>query len=165
MTEHTVNHTTGTTAHGVDELMALAGADLGTSEWKHIDQHRIDTFADATDDRQWIHVDVERATAGPFGAPIAHGYLTLALVIPMWSELLEIEGISTRINYGLNKVRFPAPVPAGSRIRLAAAVADATEITVGDGARGVEMVVDLTVECDAATKPVCVAQTVYRYYE
>jgi acyl dehydratase len=149
-----------TTVNGVDEIKALAGVDLGVSDWKAVDQARINTFADATDDHQWIHVDVDAAKDGPFGGPIAHGYLTLSLVIPLWTELLEMEGITTKVNYGLNKVRFPAPVPAGSKIRLAATVAEVNEV----GGGGVEVLADLVVECDAADKPVCVAQAVYRYY-
>lgn len=148
------------TANGVEEIKALAGRDLGTSDWKAVDQDRINTFADATDDHQWIHVDPEAAKDGPFGGAIAHGYLTLSLVIPLWSEMLELEGITTKVNYGLNKVRFPAPVPAGSKIRLAATVAEVKEV----GGGGVEVVADFTVECDATDKPACVAQAVYRYY-
>ncbi|MFP4513666.1 MAG: MaoC family dehydratase [Acidimicrobiales bacterium] len=149
-----------TTVNGIDEIKALAGTDLGASDWKSVDQARIQTFADATDDHQWIHVDVDAAKDGPFGGPIAHGYLTLALVIPLWTELLVIEGIGMALNYGLNKVRFPAPVPAGSKIRLAATVAEVNEV----GGGGVEVVADFTVECDATDKPACVAQAVYRYY-
>src|SRR5205085_12315084 len=95
------------------KLTALAGADLGASDWITVSQDRINTFADATDDHQWIHVDEERAKAGPFGRRIAHGYLTLSLVIPLWSQLLVVEGVSMTVNYGLNKVRFRAPVPSG----------------------------------------------------
>src|SRR5687768_16168889 len=113
-----------TTVTGPAELIGLAGRDLGTSEWLEITQERIDTFAGATGDHQWIHVDPGRAATGPFGTTIAHGYLTLSLVIPLWTELLRIEGISMAVNYGLNKVRFPAPVPVGSKIRLAAKVAE-----------------------------------------
>lgn len=149
-----------TTVNGIDEIKALADTDLGFSEWKAIEQERINLFADATDDHQWIHVDVEAAKDGPFGGPIAHGYLTLSLVIPLWTEMLELEGITTKVNYGLNKVRFPAPVPAGSKIRLGAKVAEVNEV----GGGGVEMIADFTVECDATDKPVCVAQAVYRYY-
>jgi acyl dehydratase len=149
-----------TTVDGPAELVALAGRDLGTSEWLEITQERIDTFAEATGDHQWIHVDPERAKAGPFGTTVAHGYLTLSLVIPLWTELLRIEGIAMAVNYGLNKVRFPAPVPVGSRIRLAATVAEARAV----GGNGVEVVADLTVEVDGAGKPAAVAQAVYRYY-
>lgn len=108
------------TVNGIDELKKLAYSDLGTSEWIEVTQERIDTFADATGDHQWIHVDPERAAAGPFGAPIAHGYLTLSLFIPLFTELLDVQGVTTKVNYGLNKVRFPSPVkwladPAGGR--------------------------------------------------
>jgi acyl dehydratase len=101
----------------LDDLRPLVGTSLGSSEWVEIDQARIDTFADATDDHQWIHVDPRRAKNGPFGTTIAHGYLTLALLIPMWAEILDVTQVSAKVNYGLGKVRFPAPVPAGSKIR------------------------------------------------
>ncbi len=146
--------------NGLDELKALAGADLGHTGWLEITQGRINTFADATGDHQWIHVDREKAAAGPFGTTIAHGYLTLSLVIPLLGELAEVRGVSMGINYGLNKVRFPTPVPAGSKIRLAAqfgAIEDA-------GVNAVQAVVDLTIEVEGAGKPACVAQALYRYY-
>ncbi|MEV6203277.1 MaoC family dehydratase [Streptomyces sp. NPDC051771] len=147
------------TVHGIDEIRAQAGADLGHSSWVEIAQSRVDTFADATDDHQWIHVDVERAATGPFGGTIAHGYLTLSLLIPMWSELLQVEGVSMAVNYGLNKVRFPSPVRVGSKIRAHGRIA-----SVEDVRGGVEVTVDLTVEIDGADKPACVAQAVYRFY-
>lgn len=103
----------GITVNGLAELKKLAYSDLGSSEWTDVTQERIDTFADATGDHQWIHTDPERAKEGPFGGPIAHGYLTLSLFIPMFTELLDVEGVTTKVNYGLNKVRFPAPVPHG----------------------------------------------------
>jgi acyl dehydratase len=149
-----------TIVNGLDELKALAGTDLGHTDWREMSQQRVDTFADATDDHQWIHVDRERAAAGPFGGTIVHGYLTLSMVIPLFSELLEIQGVSMGINYGLNRVRFPAPVPVGSKIRLGAvlgAVEDA-------GVNAVQVVADLTIEIDGGTKPACVAQGLYRYY-
>jgi acyl dehydratase len=149
-----------TTAHGLDELKRLAGTDLGTGEWRDISQDRINTFADATDDHQWIHVDPERARGGPFGGTIAHGYLTLSLLIPLWSELLQISGISRAVNYGLNRVRFPAPVPVGSKIRLHAKVESAVEVA----GPAVEMVVAMTIECSGSDKPAAVAEAVYRYY-
>lgn len=143
-----------------DELTTLAGSDLGTSEWLTVSQDRIDTFADATDDHQWIHVDPERAKAGPFGAPIAHGYLTLALIIPMWSQLLDVEGVRTKVNYGLNKVRFPAPVLAGARIRAAGTLADVEEVA-GDG---VQLTADVRIDVEDGDKPACIAQLVFRFY-
>ena len=122
-------------------------------------QETINLFADATGDHQWIHVDVERAADGPFGGTIAHGYLTLALVIPLWTELLRIEGIGMAVNYGLNKVRFPAPVPAGRKVRLAARLGTVDEVD----AHTVQAVVDLTLELEGGDKPAVVAQAVYRY--
>jgi len=147
------------TVTGVTELLALGPTDLGHSTWLEIEQKRVDTFADATDDHQWIHVDPERAATGPFGGAIAHGYLTLSLLIPLWSELLTVEGVTMAVNYGLNKVRFPAPVPVGSRIRAHAAIASVAEVK-----GGAEVVVDLTVEIEGQDKPACVAQAVYRFF-
>jgi acyl dehydratase len=147
------------TVNGLDELKKLAGTDLGTSDWIEVTQERVNTFADATGDHQWIHVDVEKAKEGPFGAPIAHGYLTLSLFIPMFTELLEVEGVTTKVNYGLNKVRFPSPVKAGSRIRLVARLAEVEEI-----AGGVQITVDGTVEIEDAPKPACALQSVSRFY-
>ena len=106
------------------ELPSLKGQVLGVSEWFEVTQERVNTFADATDDHQWIHVDPERAAAeSPFGGPIGHGFLTLSLFIPMWSQVLQVTDVKMAVNYGLNKVRFPAPVPVGSRIRLTATLA------------------------------------------
>jgi acyl dehydratase len=148
------------TVHGLDELMALAGADLDRSGWLEITQERVDLFADATGDHQWIHVDTGRAAGGPFGGTIAHGYLTLALIIPLFGELLSINGIRMGINYGLNRVRFPTPVPVGGKIRLHGRVAEATAVPDN----GVQLTVDFTVELDGSEKPACVAQAVYRQY-
>ena len=145
--------------NGLDGLKAKAGQDLGYSDWLSVTQDRVDTFADATDDHQWIHVDVERASSGPFGGPIAHGYLTLSLLIPLWSQIIELRGIRMAVNYGLNKVRFPAPVPVGSKIRLGATLAE-----VKDVPGGVEVLIDAVFERDGGDKPVCVAQAVHRYY-
>lgn len=142
-----------------EDLPSLVGTDLGYSEWLTVDQKRIDTFADATDDRQWIHVDPKRAKSGPFGTTIAHGYLTLSLLIPLWEQLLDVQGVTTKVNYGLNSVRFPAPVPVGSRLRLGARIAEVTEIK-----GGVQLVVDATAQVEGGTKPVCVAQPVLRFY-
>ena len=145
--------------NGLDELRARVGEHLGYGDWLEVTQDRVNTFADATDDHQWIHVDPERAASGPFGAPIAHGFLTLSLVIPLWSHLLDLRGVETRVNYGLNKVRFPAPVPVGSKLRLGATLAAVTDVP-----GGVEAVIDAVIELDGSTKPACVAQLVHRYY-
>jgi acyl dehydratase len=148
-----------TIANGVDELRELAGADLGASSWLEITQDRVDTFADATGDHQWIHVDAERAATGPFGGTIAHGYLTLALVIPLWSEILEVKGVTMGLNYGLNRVRFPAPVPVGSKIRLHARVVSVEAVT-----GGVQLAAEFTTELHGVDKPAAVAEALYRYY-
>ena len=147
------------TVNGIDELKGLVGQDLGNSEWLEITQERVNTFADATDDHQWIHVDVEKAKAGPFGGPIAHGYLTLSLVIPLFGELLKVDGVKMGVNYGLEKVRFPHPVPVGAKIRLNAKV-----VSVEDVPGGTQSTFDFTVEIDGVAKPACVARTVYRQY-
>ena len=148
------------TVNGVAGLKALVGQDLGHSSWLEITQERVNTFADATGDHQWIHVDPERAAAGPFGAPIAHGYLTLSLVIPLFGEILKIEGIKMGVNYGLEKVRFPNPVRVGSKIRLAASVVSVEDVA-GDG---VQTTLDFIVQIDGVDKPACVARPVYRHY-
>ncbi|MCX4766327.1 MaoC family dehydratase [Streptomyces sp. NBC_01275] len=148
------------TVNGLDELKKLSGSDLGVSEWIEVTQERIDTFADATGDHQWIHVDPERAAAGPFGAPIAHGYLTLSLFIPLFTELLDVQGVTTKVNYGLNKVRFPSPVKVGSRIRL---VAKLTEVE--DVAGGVQITVDGAIEIEGGAKPAAVLQSLSRFYQ
>ncbi|MEV5845643.1 MaoC family dehydratase [Streptomyces sp. NPDC051985] len=147
------------TVNGLDQLKKLAGSDLGSSDWIEVTQDRIDTFADATGDHQWIHVDPDLAAAGPFGAPIAHGYLTLSLFIPLFTELLDVQGVSTKVNYGLNKVRFPSPVKVGSRIRLVARL-----VEVEDVAGGAQIVVDGTIEIEGATKPAAVLQSLSRFY-
>jgi acyl dehydratase len=135
------------------------GRDLGSSSWVEVDQHRIDTFADATDDHQWIHTDPVRAKDGPFGGTVAHGYLTLSLLIPLWTEILDVRQVSTKVNYGLDKVRFPAPVPVGSKVRATATLAELKPI---DG--GVQITIDAVVERDGGDKPVCVAQPIFRFY-
>lgn len=147
------------TVNGIDELKKLAGSDLGASEWIEVTQERIDTFADATGDHQWIHVDPEKAKEGPFGAPIAHGYLTLSLFIPLFTELLDVEGVSTKVNYGLNKVRFPSPVKVGSKIRLVGKLA-----SVEDVPGGVQITVDGTIEIEGGAKPAAVLQSLSRFY-
>ncbi|WP_020135544.1 MaoC family dehydratase [Streptomyces sp. 351MFTsu5.1] len=147
------------TVNGLDELKKLAGSDLGTSEWIEVTQERIDTFADATGDHQWIHVDPERAKDGPFGAPIAHGYLTLSLFIPLFTELLDVQGVTTKVNYGLNKVRFPSPVKVGSRIRLVGKLAEVEEVP-----GGVQITVDGAIEIEGGAKPAAVLQSLSRFY-
>lgn len=149
-----------TIVNGLDELKTMAGADLGHTNWFEMSQQRVNTFADATDDHQWIHVDRERAAAGPFGGTIVHGYLTLSMVIPFMSDLLEIHGVSMGINYGLNRVRFPSPVPVGSKIRLAATLGSVEDA----GVNAVQVAVDMTIEIEGGAKPACVAEGLYRYY-
>jgi acyl dehydratase len=148
------------TVQGLDEIRALAGQDLGRSDWLQISQEQVQLFADATGDQQWIHVDPERAKDGPFGGTIAHGYLTLALIIPLFNELLELRGVRMSVNYGLEKVRFPSPVPVGSKLRLAGQVVSVEDVK-GDG---VQMLLDFTIEVDGQDKPACVARAVYRHY-
>ncbi len=140
-------------------LPALAGTRLGTSDWVEVTQQRVNQFADATDDHQWIHVDVERArAASPFGGPIAHGYLTLSLLIPMWSQVLAVTDATMAVNYGLNKVRFPAPVPVGTRIRL-----EATLTAVEEVRGGLQVTVAAVIEAEGVPKPACVAEPVFRF--
>ena len=149
-----------TTIKEPKDLLELTGQELGTSNWLGIPQSDINLFAEATHDEQWIHVDVERAKTGPFKGPIAHGYLTLSLLIPLWSEILTIENLGMAVNYGLNKVRFPAPVPAGSRVRLSATLASAEEVSGG----GIQASIDSVMQLEGAGKPACIAQMVHRYY-
>lgn len=141
--------------NGRDELEAAAGTHLGYSDWVEIDQTRIDRFAEATGDHQWIHVDPERAATGPFGSTIAHGYLTLSL-IPMLSwQVYKVEGSTMGVNYGSNKVRFPSPVPVGSRVRAGVQIVSVTETGAG-----LQVVNRVTVEREGGDKPACVAETV-----
>jgi acyl dehydratase len=149
-----------TTTTTLSELPALKGSELGTSDWIEVTQDRVNLFADATDDHQWIHVDAERAKAeSPFGGPIAHGYLTLSLLIPMWSQVLTVTDSTMSVNYGLNKVRFPAPVPVGSKVRLTATLADVEEIK-----GGYQLTVSAVIERENGDKPVCIAEPVLRFY-
>jgi acyl dehydratase len=141
------------------ELPKLAGIDLGCTDWLEVDQARVDLFAEATGDYQWIHVDPERAMHSPFGGTIAHGYLTLSMILPLYEQLLEVEAVTRKLNYGLNSVRFPAPVPVGAKIRLNARLAEITEI-----AGGVQLLVTATVELQENPKPACVAELVLRFY-
>ena len=148
-----------TTTVAYADLPTLVGQNLGYSDWIDITQERVNTFADATDDHQWIHVDPERAQEGPFGGPIAHGFLTLSLFIPLWVDLLDVQGATTKVNYGLDKVRFVSPVPVGSRVRLTATVAEVTE-----AGGGLQVVVDGTIEIEGGTKPAVVARSLQRLY-
>ena len=138
---------------------SLAGTDLGWSEWLEVTQERVNTFADATDDHQWIHVDPERAKEGPFGAPIAHGFLSLSLTVKFWSELFDLEGVTTKVNYGLDKVRFVSPVKVGDRVRMNAVIAEVTEVP-----GGYQFAVDQTIEIEGGSKPAVVARGLYRFY-
>jgi acyl dehydratase len=142
------------------DLAAALGQSFGPTDWLTIDQARIDMFADATGDHQWIHVDVERAKTGPFGATIAHGYLTLSLVNLFLPQLIEVRGISMGLNYGLNKVRFPAVVPAGSRVRGKGELISV--VTTKSG--GIESIMRVTVEIEGAAKPACIAEAISLWY-
>jgi len=143
-----------------DELLGAIGKPLGRSEWMTITQERVNGFADATDDHQWIHVDPARAKAGPFGAPIAHGYLTLSLVNRFLPEIVEVRGIAMGVNYGADRIRFPAPVKVGARIRGAAELVEAERTK--DGA--VQAKIRVTVEIEGGDRPACVVDTISRYY-
>jgi acyl dehydratase len=140
-------------------LKGHVGEHLGWTDWHEISQDRVNLFADATDDHQWIHVDPERAASGPFGGTIAHGYLTLSLVAPLLFELLQVEGVSMGINYGLDRVRFPAPVPVGSRIRAGAELAEVTDV-----GGGLQSKLVVTFEVENGDKPACVAEVLVRHY-
>ncbi len=143
----------------ISELDDAVGTHLGYSDWIEITQERINLFAEATSDHQWIHVDPERAASGPFGTTIAHGYLTLSLAVPATEQLLKVEGSQMGINYGANKVRFISPVPVGSRVRAGAAVA-----AVEDFGGGRAVTLDVIFEIDGTEKPACVAQVIFRIY-
>ena len=148
-----------TTIDGIDGLKACVGQHLGYSDYVEITQERVNLFAEATGDHQWIHVDVERAKAGPFGGPIAHGYMTLSLGPVLLPEIMRVSGVAMGVNYGTNKVRFPSPVPVGAKLRLGATLAG-----VEDVAGGAQITVALVFEVEGAPKPSCVAEVVYRYY-
>lgn len=145
--------------NGIAELAGAAGLKLGSSDWLTVEQSRVALFADATDDHQWIHLDAERAAAGPYGATIAHGFLTLSLLPMFAKQIYRIEGVRMVVNYGLNKVRFPAPVRVGARIRATSELVEVTEL---EGA--VQLVVSTVVEAEGSEKPVCVAESVVRAY-
>jgi acyl dehydratase len=144
----------------LSDLPAHVGEELGTSDWLEITQERIDAFAGATDDRQWIHVDPERAAQGPFGRTIAHGFLTLSLASAILPQVVSVQGVGMGVNYGLNKVRFPAPVPVGSRLRASATLANVDEL--GDGA--MQVTYNVVFEVEGGGKPACVAEFLARYY-
>jgi acyl dehydratase len=146
------------TFRGVEELRAAVGEDLGTSSWITVDQKRIDLFADATDDHQWIHVDPERAAEGPFGRTVAHGFLTVALLPAFGWDTFTVEGVAMTVNYGLNKVRFPSPVPVGSRVRGRSRLVDVIDVP-----GGVQASIGGTVEIEGWPKPACVAEVILRY--
>jgi acyl dehydratase len=148
-----------TTANGLDELTALAGADLGHTGWMEISQQRVDLFADATGDHQWIHVDPQRAASGPYRGTIAHGYMTLALVTQFFWQLLEVPDAGVMLNYGLGKLRFPAPVPVGSELTCSVRVN-----TVDPLPGGYQMVFTATIGVPGQAKPSCVAEVLFRYY-
>ena len=143
-----------------EELAKAVGEQLGHSEWHTVDQDRVNGFADATGDHQWIHVDPERAKAGPFGTTIGHGFLTLSLVPVLVGEVYRVEGVRMGINYGLDKVRFPAPLPVGSRVRAAVELVSADPTPDG----GTQVKCKVTIEREGGDKPVCVAETLSRFY-
>ena len=149
-----------TTTTTMAELPGLVGTELGTSDWYEVTQEHVNKFADATDDHQWIHIDVERAKKeSPYGGPIAHGYLTLSLVVPLAAQVLTVTDVAMGVNYGLNKVRFPAPVPVGSKLRLGTQL-DGVEDIPG----GAQVTFELTFEHEGSDKPVCVAESLVRLY-
>ena len=144
----------------LDKLHGLVGTEIGVTDWMEMTQERVDTFADATDDHQWIHIDQERAAAGPFGGTIAHGFLTLALTVPLSFQVeLDVGEPKMAINYGLEKVRFPAPVPVGSRLRARVGLTSVAEVP-----GGIQVNRTVTMEVEGTEKPAMVAETVTRYY-
>ncbi|MGA0365612.1 MAG: MaoC family dehydratase [Ilumatobacteraceae bacterium] len=147
-----------TTLNGPDDVRANVGKHLGYSEWITVDQDRVNLFADATGDHQWIHVDVERATSGPFGAPIAHGYLTLSLSNYFLPQILQVQGFSAGVNYGVDKVRFPSPVKVGSRVRAGAELAAVSDVT-----GGLQTTIVITIEVEGSPKPACVIDSLSRW--
>ncbi len=144
---------------GLEGLKAKVGEHLGYSPYMEITQERVNLFAEATGDHQWIHVDVERAKAGPFGGPIAHGYLTLSLGPVLLPQIFAVSGVKMGVNYGCGKVRFPSPVPVGSKLRAGAMLAN-----VEDVPGGAQVTLEVTFETEGSTKPSCVAEVIFRYY-
>lgn len=145
--------------NGIDDLKRYVGKHLGYSGWHKVTQAQIDQFADATGDHQWIHVDPDRAKAGPFGTTIAHGYLVLSLIPRLLPEILSVNQVGVALNYGANRIRFPAPVPSNSNIRMGATI---TEVEEFQG--GIQLTVEATIETENSSKPSLVAQLLYRYY-
>jgi acyl dehydratase len=145
--------------NGIDELKAKVGEHLGYSSYITITQEMVNLFAEATGDHQWIHVDVERAKAGPFGGPIAHGYLTLSLGPRLSPEIMAVTGVKMGVNYGANRVRFPSPVPVGSKLRMGAKLLAADDVP-----GGVQVTMEFTFEVEGSAKPSCIAEPVFRYY-
>jgi acyl dehydratase len=139
----------------LEDLTGSVGEELGATDWLQIDQERVNAFADATDDHQWIHVDVERASSGPFGGTIAHGYLTLSLLPRFGAEVFRLATPGAKLNYGLNKVRFPAPVPVGARVRGHARLVDVADVPLGK-----QVTFGWTIEIEGGAKPACVAESV-----
>lgn len=148
-----------THVQSIDDLTALVGTHLGYSDYLLVTQEKVNLFAEATGDHQWIHTDPERAKAGPFGQTIAHGYMTLSLIPVLLGSVMKVDGVAMGVNYGTNRVRFTSPVPVGSEVRAGATLA-AVEAVAG----GVQVALDVVVEVKDATKPSCVAQVVFRYY-
>ncbi len=140
------------------DIYALAGQELGTSSWLDVSQDRIDGFAELTGDHQWIHTDPVRAASGPFGTTVAHGYLTLSLLVPMLEEIMVVQNRTLSINYGLDRVRFPAAVPSGSRMRMTATLAEVTDVE-----SGVQLGIDCVFEVEGQERPACVARAVVRH--
>jgi acyl dehydratase len=150
-----------TIVQGTGGLRELEGQHLGYSDYLEIGQDRVNKFADATGDHQWIHVDVERAKReSPFGGPIAHGYLTLALGPLLVPQVVRVEGVRLGVNYGTNKIRFPSPVPVGSKLRVGVELVEVTDVP-----GGAQVTMRLTFECEEADKPACVAENLYRYLD
>jgi acyl dehydratase len=147
------------TLNGIDDIKARVGQELGVSEWHEVTQAEVDAFADVTGDHQWIHVDPERAAQTPFGGTIAHGYFTLSLAPVLSAQIYTVTGVAFALNYGLDKLRYPAPLPVGSRVRMRAAIASVTDV-----AGGVQLATTLTFERDGGDKPVCVAEALTRIY-
>lgn len=144
--------------NGPDDLRRRLGTHLGYSDWLEVDQERVNLFAEATGDHQWIHVDPLRASSGPFGAPIAHGYLTLSLSNYFLPQIVEVRGFDAGVNYGLDKVRFPSPVKVGQRIRGGAEL-----VSIDDVTGGVQTTIRITIECEGASKPACVIESLSRW--